>query len=140
MQLSEQELAEAEAMYREQLLAELGLILGLFAPSFPVDKLPTLVDVLVKEQALVREQIMPAILEGEGELLINVKDRGGRAGTFRANRTVAQAKGDCGQALSSALVLAFLMFPAARGLLRVYGVEYGFVAPKPPPEKQLILV
>jgi hypothetical protein len=132
--------AEILDAMRQEISLHLGLLLGLFAPTFPPSQLPALVELLVQEQLVIQQQVMPTLVKGGGELYIDVQGRNNSKGRFTAQRSLGSSDGDCGIALSTALVYAFCFQPAVRGLLRVFGVGYQFVAPSRKPDPQLKLI
>lgn len=125
---------------RAEISMSFGMLLGLFAPNTPQDEFPVMVEKLLEEQLTIQEQILPVLLGQPGQFHIDVRSRNGSQGRFTAERLLGAAKGDCGKALSTALVYALLLQPSVRGLLRVHGVAYQFVAPPPKPDPQLILL
>lgn len=142
---SQEPLSEADIL--NAMRAEIGMnlvqLLGLFAPSLleapNEEKLAALVEQLLQEQLVIQNQVIPALLSGEGAFHINVLSQNGTQGRFSAERLLSTAQGDCGKALATALVYAFTLQPAVRGLLRLHGVAYQFIAPPPKPGLKLIV-
>lgn len=124
---TEEEMLEA---MRFEITAHFQMVLGLFAPLANVD-IERMADTLFKEQLVLRDEVLPEIVKGNGEIFIAVQDSSGRRGLFRANRSLMASKGECGPMLQTALVYGFIMMPSIRGLLRVLGCKYNFILQAP---------
>lgn len=129
----------------EQLYQALALdignqLLGLaasFAPNFPQERLGEVVDGMVREQLTIAEKIMPSLTNPElyrsGKFLIEINSRGAGPDVEPFIMQCQKRPEDCKtpfDALGQALLLSFLLMPAVRALLRMYGWDYLFKEPK----------
>lgn len=135
---TEEEMLEA---MRFEITAHFQMVLGLFAPLVNVD-IERMADTLFKEQLVLRDEVLPELVKGQGEILIAIEDSTGRRGVFRANRSIVAGKGDCGPMLQTVLVYGFVLMPSLRGLLRVLGCKYNFIlqAPATPVDPKKIIL
>lgn len=113
-----------------------------FAPDFPQEHLGEVVRGLAREQMVVIQEIVPSlvdekILKTRGRFHVVIQQREPAvAGSERAEPFIMQVKKRLEKcdtpfdALGQALVLSFLLMPAVRALLRMYGWDYTFREPK----------
>jgi hypothetical protein len=117
-----------------------GMLQGLavsFADHFPQERLGEVVEAMIAEQKIVGEQIMPSLIDParyeKGRIfLIEIKRRGEPDNTAFTMSMPKRLEGieNPHEALAQALMLAFLLSPAVRGLLRLWGWDYLFKEPK----------
>lgn len=123
-----------------QILSELQEWVPLFAAHVPLESLPPLARSLAEEQLGPLAQVVPAMDRQEEHypvLVLQLGDLQGIEAEFstykRFERTdELQFKG------LLALMLGLLATPAARGLLRLHGIAYGFQQRPDPKRPRLI--
>ena len=133
---------QIEMALRHEISFTLANLVGALAPHFDQASMPALIDTLVAEQQVVQTQIFPAFLDPNirskrRELWIMIKGPDGIEGVFKANKEFDPK--DPGLAISTALVLTFLLNAGIRGLLRIWGYNYRFVEPKPKDTPRIIM-
>lgn len=137
-ELTEEQIVE---IMRMQLAASLSQLAADFAPHFPRKKLGDLVDYMLAEQQTVVNEILPgfvdmAVYAKRTQLYVNIQIQGEggevREATFPGLKRIEMARGDPQLAIVVPMMLAFLLSPAARALLRMHGYNYTFTEPKNP--------
>lgn len=133
--------ADVVDLIRQSVRQQLALV-GLFAPTFPEQEIPRLLEVMTQEQVQIESQIMPSMympeqirshprimmrlwaskpdgtLHEEYVSLVAPKVLSPSMGADRQTRA---------DALSTTMILATLSSPGFRALLRIRGYHYDFV-------------
>lgn len=126
---------------RMELGASIEKLAADFAPHFPQDKLGEVVEYMLSEQQTVINEILPGYVDPDvyGRhtqiyVEIQVKDKDGkmREATFPGLKRIEMADGDPQLAIVAPMILAFLLSPAVRAILRLHGYNYTFKEPKNP--------
>ncbi len=140
---SPQELTEEEAALQhmaQDIALQLQGLLGHFAPTFPEKDFPRLLQLMVREQVQIGNEILPSISDADAieqapRIGVRVYQKAGPGKepdpTTAIMLIVNKHIGDDPKgALETACTLALLLQPGVRGLLRVCGFHYDFVQVK----------
>jgi hypothetical protein len=112
-------------------------LLDAFKISDTPERLAQLLDLLVREQLLIRDQLLPSMtdparFQKQGRIGLKIWPRGQRdaATLLLVHKRWEVARVDAQQTFNTAGYLAFLLSPAVRGIVRLVGYDYEFIEPK----------
>ena len=142
---------QLEKLLRTDMANQLAGLAVAFAPAFPQESLGEVVEIMLNEQMVIAQQIMPSLTDPEvlkqrRRFMIEIRRRNPGPDDKSEHLMVLKRLEDCAtpsDALAQALMLAFLLSPAVRALLRMYGWDYLFKEPKgdgEPRASKLVLV
>ncbi len=114
---------------------ELVDLAAVFASHVPQEKLRDVAEHLATEQLEVMGKVLPVMINpkaGQPQLHVELHGYAGfQNAVFPALKRIEMAHGDPQLAITQAMLLAFLLCPAARGLLLLHGYKYRTLDPKP---------
>lgn len=132
-----------EAAMQQQMVAHLAGMISPFCPNMDEPALMRLAAEGLAEQAQIHEQIMPTLmpdnpfLKSHPALRLSVKGPSGKEGSVIGPKRLEDVD-DPQPALTQALLVAILLTPSTRMVLKAWGFQIGFEqvaqdASKPPP-------
>lgn len=124
------ELREQLAMkLAEGILAEITPLAMAFAPHFPQERLGEVAARVAGEQIQIMEQIIPELVSQarqRRQFNVILETAQGQAALFPSLTRLEAAEGDPQLAISTGMLMAFLMQASVRGLLLMHGYRYRF--------------
>lgn len=133
---------------------DIGGMLAALMEAFKItdtpERLRALLELLVREQLTIRDQILPSMtdlarVKAQDKIGVKLWPRGREheAVYVLVDKRWEAASVDVQRTFNLAGYLAFLLSPPVRGLVRLCGYDYMFIEPKPKdaePEKKIVLV
>lgn len=144
-ELTPEQLQQMVQTRYQQLVGEVLGALAVFAPHVPQDAAMRLGEMIAREQmdgdklpTVIQSMVDPDLVAKHPTLFLNITDGKKQRVSMRGPKRLEHTH-DLSAVAHSVVILAFILSPAARAVLRAFGFNYTFAASSDPPAGKIIL-